>query len=65
MKEFFKNVLNYPKYLIVIVVGLFTFALQPLVPFLKNPITAIALVSASVSGFMGLYFVLKAMLNTP
>jgi Protein of unknown function (DUF751) len=64
MKEFFKNVLNYPKYLIVIVVGLFTFALQPLVPFLKNPITAIALVSAAISGFMGIYFVLKAMLNT-
>jgi len=64
MKEFFKNVLNYPKYLIVIVVGLFTFALQPLLPFLRNPITAIALVSAAISGFMGIYFVLKAMLNT-
>lgn len=63
MQDFFKNVLNYPKYLIVIVVGLFTTVLQPLAPFLKNPITAIALFSAGISGFMGLYFVLKAMLN--
>ncbi len=63
MKEFFKNVLNYPKYLIVIVVGLFTFALQPLAPFLKKPLTAIALFSAAISGFIGLSFILKAMLN--
>ncbi len=63
MQEFFKNVLNYPKYLIVIVVGLFTFALTPLAPFLKNPLTLVALVIAMVSGFTGLYFVIKAMLN--
>ncbi|AFY72640.1 Protein of unknown function (DUF751) [Synechococcus sp. PCC 7502] len=63
MKEFFKNVLNYPKYLIVIVVGIFTAALQPLAPFLKKPVTAIALFSAVISGFIGLYFVLKAMLG--
>ncbi len=65
MKEFFNNVLNYAKYLIVIVVGLFTFALQPLVPFLKSPLTAIALISAAISGFMGLYFILKSMLSLP
>lgn len=63
MQDFFKNILNYPKYLIVVVVGLFTFAIQPLLPFLKNPITAIALISASISSFMGLYFILKAMLT--
>ncbi len=65
MQDFFKNILNYPKYLIVVVIGLFTFALQPLLPFLKSPITAIALVSAAISSFIGLHFILKAMLNTP
>jgi hypothetical protein len=63
MKDFFANILNYPKYLIVVVIGLFTFALQPLGPFLKRPITAIALISAFVSSFMGLYFTLTAMLG--
>jgi len=65
MQDFFKNILNYPKYLIVVVIGIFTFALQPLAKFFKNPLTAIALVTAAISGFMGLYFILKAMLNTP
>jgi Protein of unknown function (DUF751) len=64
MKEFFKNVLNYAKYLIVIVVGIFTSALEPLAPFLKQPITAIALITAFVSGFIGLYFTLSAMLGS-
>jgi len=64
MKEFFKNVLNYAKYLIVIVIGLFTFALQPLARFLKHPVTAIALISAFISGFIGLYFTLSAMLGS-
>ncbi len=63
MKDFFKNVWQYPKFLAVVVIGLFTFALEPLAPFLKRPATAIALISAFVSAFICLSLVLRAMLG--
>ena len=61
MGEFFSNVARYPKYLITIVLGVFTAALEPLVRRSANPVTAISLISALISGVITLGFLLRAM----
>ena len=61
MGEFFTNVSRYPKYLITIVLGVFTAAISPLLKRSSNPVTAIALVGALISGVVTLAFLLKAM----
>ena len=61
MGEFFTNVSRYPKYLITIVLGVFTAAISPLLKRSSNPVTAIALVGALLSGLMTLVFLLRAM----
>jgi len=61
MGEFFSNVSRYPKYLITIVLGVFTASISPLINRGKNPITAIALVGALLSALMTIIFLLKAM----
>ena len=61
MGEFFSNVLRYPKYLITIVLGVFASFLDPLVKRSKNPITAVSLIGALISGGVTLALVLRAM----
>jgi len=61
MGEFFSNVSRYPKYLITIVLGVFTAAITPLIKRGRNPITAIALIGALFSGLITIGFLLKAM----
>tara|TARA_Y100001968_G_scaffold165526_1_gene151534 strand:- start:338 stop:544 length:207 start_codon:yes stop_codon:yes gene_type:complete len=61
MGEFFSNVSRYPKYLITIILGVFTAALEPLIKRSNNPVTAIALIGALISGLITLGFVLRAM----
>ncbi len=61
MGEFFSNVSRYPKYLITIILGVFTALLEPLIKRSKNPITAISLIGALISGFITLLLVLQAM----
>ncbi|MCA1903844.1 MAG: DUF751 family protein [Cyanobacteria bacterium KgW148] len=63
MKDFFLNVSRYPRYLISITLGVVWFALQPLRPFLQRPVTAIALVSATISALVCLGLILRAMLG--
>ena len=63
MQEFFRNVSLYPRYLIAFALGIFFNAVKPLVPLLKKPSTAIALIGAAVSAFAFLAFTLKAMLG--
>ena len=63
MQEFFANVFRYPRYLISFSLGVFYNAVQPLVPLLKRPSTAIALISAVIASFIGLTFTLQAMLG--
>ena len=63
MQEFFDNILRYPRYLISFSLGIFYHAIAPLVPLLKQPVTAIALISAAVAFFVGLSFTLRAMLG--
>ena len=61
MGEFFSNVARYPKYLITIVLGVFTAALEPLVRRSSNPITAVSLIGALISGVITLAFIVRAM----
>ena len=61
MGEFFTNVSRYPKYLITIVLGVFTAAISPLLKRSSNPVTAVALVGALLSGVVTLVFLLRAM----
>ena len=61
MGEFFSNVSRYPKYLITIILGVFTAAISPLIKRGGNPITAISLIGALLSGVMTMIFLLKAM----
>ena len=63
MQEFFGNVSRYPRYLISFSLGVFYNAIAPLVPLLKKPSTAIALISAVIASFIGLTFTLQAMLG--
>ena len=61
MGEFFQNVSRYPKYLITIILGVFAAVLEPLLKRSRNPITAIALIGALISGIITLSLVLRAM----
>ncbi len=61
MGEFFSNVLRYPKYLITIILGVFAASIEPLVRRSSNPITAISLIGALISGILTLTFLLRAM----
>ena len=62
MGEFFANVSRYPKYLITIILGVFTAAVQPLVKRSKNPVTGFALIGALISALVTLAFLLRAMI---
>tara|TARA_B100000214_G_scaffold2477_1_gene1900 strand:+ start:369 stop:575 length:207 start_codon:yes stop_codon:yes gene_type:complete len=61
MGEFFSNVSRYPKYLITIVLGVFTAAISPLARRGRNPVTAIALIGALFSGLLTIIFLVRAM----
>ncbi len=61
MGEFFANVARYPKYLITIILGVFTVVIEPLVRRSSNPITAFSLIGALISGIITLGFILRAM----
>ena len=61
MGEFFSNVSRYPKYLITIILGVFASFIEPLVLRSKNPITAISLIGALISGVLTLIFIVKGM----
>ncbi|MGD1897236.1 MAG: DUF751 family protein [Phormidesmis sp.] len=63
MQEFFANVFRYPRYLISFSLGVFYNAVEPLIPLLKNPYTAVALISAIIAGFIGLVFTMQGMLG--
>ncbi|MEO1593116.1 MAG: DUF751 family protein [Cyanobacteria bacterium J06632_22] len=63
MQEFFQNVSRYPRYFITFTLGVFYSALQPLLPLLRKPTTAIALIGAVIAGFICLSLTLRAMLG--
>jgi hypothetical protein len=63
MKNFIQNLLRYPKFLALIIGGVLSVAIAPIIPLLQKPVTAIAMISAIVSGFIGVSLVLRAMLG--
>jgi membrane protein insertase Oxa1/YidC/SpoIIIJ len=65
MQDFLNNVSRYPRYFFAIVLGVFWNALQPVVPLLKRPVTAIAVIGLFLGGFAFLSFTLRAMLGLP
>jgi hypothetical protein len=63
MQEFFQNLSRYPRYFISLIVGIFWAFFENLLPLLKNPVTAIALIGAIFGVFAFFYFTLQAMLG--
>ena len=64
MKEFFINVTRYPRYLIAFSLGVINSVAEPLARRRSNPVTAVALIGALVSGLLSLSFVLRAMVSS-
>ena len=64
MREFFVNVTRYPRYLIAFRLGVLNSVAEPLARRRSNPVTAVALVGALVSGFISLGLVLRAMVSS-
>ena len=64
MKEFFINATRYPRYLIAFSLGVINSVAEPLARRRSNPVTAVALIGALISGFLSLSFVLRAMVSS-
>ena len=63
MRDFFENVQRYPRYLISFSLGVLYTFVEPLIPLVKKPTTAIALVGFLIGAFMFVTFTLRAMLG--
>jgi uncharacterized membrane protein YjjP (DUF1212 family) len=64
MREFFVNVTRYPRYLVAFGLGLLNSVVEPLAERRSNPVTAVALIGALVSGGLSLALTLRAMVTT-
>ena len=64
MREFFVNVTRYPRYLVAFGLGLLNSVVEPLADRRSNPVTAVALIGALVSGGISLALTLRAMVTT-
>ena len=64
MREFFVNVTRYPRYLVAFGLGLLNSVVEPLADRRSNPVTAVALIVALVSGGISLTLTLRAMVTT-
>ena len=64
MKEFFLNVTRYPRYMVTFTLGVMNSVVEPLAKRRSNPVTAIALVGAVISGLISLTLMLRAMVTT-
>ena len=63
MKDFLLNVTRYPRYLIAFGLGVANSVLEPLAARGRNPVTAVALIGAAVSGLLSLGLILHAMVT--
>lgn len=63
MRDFLINVTRYPRYLVAFSLGVINSVVEPLARRRSNPVTAVALVGALVSGLVTLTLVLRAMVN--
>ena len=64
MREFFLNVTRYPRYLAAFTLGVMNSVAEPLAQRRSNPVTAVALIGALISGFISLSLVLRAMVTS-
>ncbi|MCP9928996.1 DUF751 family protein [Cyanobium sp. CH-040] len=64
MREFFLNVTRYPRYLVALGLGVANSVLEPLTARARNPVTAVALIGAAVSGLLSVGLILRAMVST-
>jgi len=64
MREFLLNVSRYPRYLVAFTLGVMNSVFEPLARRRSNPVTAIALVGAVISGLISLTLMLRAMVTT-
>ena len=64
MREFLLNVSRYPRYLVAFTLGVMNSVVEPLARRRSNPVTAIALVGAAISGLISLTLMLRAMVTT-
>ena len=64
MREFFLNVTRYPRYLVAFTLGVMNSVAEPLAQRRSNPVTAVALIGALISGFISLSLVLRAMVTS-
>jgi membrane protein insertase Oxa1/YidC/SpoIIIJ len=65
MQDFFQNVSRYPRYMIALIAGVFWNFFEPMVPMLRRPTTAIAVIGVLISSLIFLTLTLKAMLGLP
>ncbi|HCF25627.1 MAG TPA: DUF751 domain-containing protein [Cyanobacteria bacterium UBA11049] len=63
MQDFWNRVSRYPTFFVTIILGVFWNAIEPLMPFLKRPVTAIPLISLFIAGFVFIALTLRAMLG--
>ena len=63
MKDFFLNVTRYPRYLVAFGLGVANSVFEPLAARGRNPVTAVALIGAGVSGLLSLGLILRAMVT--
>ena len=63
MRDSFLNVTRYPRYLIAFGLGVANSVFEPLAQRRSNPVTAVALVGALVSGLLSLSLILRAMVS--
>ena len=64
MREFFLNVTRFPRYLVAFTLGVMNSVAEPLARRRSNPVTAVALIGALISGFISLSLVLRAMVTS-
>ena len=63
MKDFFVNVTRYPRYLIAFGLGVLNSVVEPLAQRGRNPVTAVEMIGALVSGLVSVGLVLRAMVT--
>ena len=63
MKDVFLNVTRDPRYLVAFGLGVANSVFEPLAARGRNPVTAVALIGAGVSGMLSLGLILRAMVN--
>jgi hypothetical protein len=63
MRDVLVNVTRYPRYLVAFSLGVLNSVFEPLARRRSNPVTAVALVGALVSGLLTIALVLRAMVS--